>query len=56
MSFLNFGKKNKVEEGFTESFFECTRDSLTIRGTEYRPEGRARGSCVDAYGWACGID
>ncbi len=33
-----FYKKSKSEL-YTESFFECSRDGLIIRGTEYRPKG-----------------
>ncbi len=39
MRIFNFLKKKEIQEGFTETLFECTRDGLTIRGTEYRPEG-----------------
>ena len=39
MSMLDFWKKPKVQEPFTETAFECKRGDLTIRGTEYRPEG-----------------
>ena len=56
MSFLNFGKKNKVEEGFTESFFECTRDGLTIRGTEYRPEGENLPVAIVSHGFMANQD
>ena len=56
MSFLNFGKKNKVEEGFTESFFECIRDGLTIRGTEYRPEGENLPVAIVSHGFMANQD
>lgn len=39
MGFFQFPKKEKVQEPFQESTFECKRGNLTIRGTEYRPEG-----------------
>ena len=32
-------KKRKAQEPFVETTFECRRGDLTIRGTEYRPEG-----------------
>ncbi len=32
-------KKLTPPAGVSERFFECKRDELTIRGTEYRPEG-----------------
>ncbi len=34
-----FGKKSKTPQPYTVSVFECQRDGLTIRGTEYRPVG-----------------
>lgn len=39
MGFPFFSKKLKKQEPFTETVFECKRDTLTIRGTEYRPAG-----------------
>jgi len=39
MGLFDFIKKNNLKEGITESTFECKREGLTIRGTEYRPEG-----------------
>lgn len=39
MGVLDFLKKSKVLESFTETIFECKRGDLIIRGTEYRPEG-----------------
>ena len=39
MGLLDFLKKEKLPEGITEKRFECKRDGLMIRGTEYRPEG-----------------
>lgn len=32
---------NKVKAKIIKSTFACQRDGLTIRGTEYRPEGTA---------------
>lgn len=34
-----FLKRNNTVEPYVESAFECKRGNLTIRGTEYRPEG-----------------
>ena len=39
MGMLDFLKKSKVQEPFTETTFECKRGDLTIQGTEYRPAG-----------------
>ena len=39
MTLPHFVRRKKVQEPFTEKTFECKRDNLTIRGTEYRPEG-----------------
>ncbi len=39
MGLFDFLQKNKLPEGITESTFECKREGLTIRGTEYRPAG-----------------
>lgn len=33
-------KKSKLKEGIVEKTFECKRDGLFIRGSEYRPEGK----------------
>ncbi len=32
-------EKHKLKEGITEKIFECKRENLTIRGTEYKPQG-----------------
>ena len=39
MGLFGFLKKQSPAEPFAETTFECCRDGLTIRGTEYRPEG-----------------
>ena len=39
MGIMDLLKKPKVQGPFTETTFECKRGDLTIRGTEYRPEG-----------------
>lgn len=39
MGLFDFFRKPKTPEPFTETTFSCQRGSLTIRGTEFRPEG-----------------
>ena len=39
MALLPIMKKRKAQEPFAETTFECRRGDLTIRGTEYKPEG-----------------
>ena len=39
MHILDFFKKQHTPKNYTESTFACQRAALTIRGTEYRPEG-----------------
>ena len=39
MALFPIMKKRKAQEPFAETTFECRRGDLTIRGTEYRPEG-----------------
>ena len=34
-----FIKKTKLKASIAEKIFECKRDGLFIRGTEYHPEG-----------------
>ena len=36
---FSFLKRNNTVEPYVESAFESKRGNLTIRGTEYRPEG-----------------
>ena len=36
---FDFFRKPKLKDGITASTFECSRDGLSVRGTEYRPEG-----------------
>lgn len=45
-----FGKKNN-EPQIKERTFECSRDGLTIRGTEYRPEGENLPIAVLCHGF-----
>ena len=51
MDILTFLKKSKVQELFTETTFECKRDELTIRGTEYRPEGENLPVAIVSHGF-----
>ena len=51
MGMFDFLKKRKVEEPFAETTFECKRDGLTIRGTEYRPEGEALPVAIVCHGF-----
>jgi dienelactone hydrolase len=51
MALFDFFKKKPVEEPFTESTFECVRDGLTIRGTEYRPEGENLPVAIVCHGF-----
>ncbi len=39
MAMFPIMKKRKAQEPFAETTFECRRGNLTIRGTEYKPEG-----------------
>ena len=51
MGMLDFLKKPKVQEPFTETTFECKRGDLTIRGTEYRPEGENLPVAIVCHGF-----
>ena len=51
MDILTFLKKSKVQEPFTETTFECKRGDLTIRGTEYRPEGENLPVAIVSHGF-----
>lgn len=43
--------KQKVQEPFAETTFECKRSNLTIRGTEYRPEGENLPVAIVSHGF-----
>lgn len=45
-----FGKP-KLKEGITQSTFSCKRDGLTIRGTEYRPQGENLPIAIVCHGF-----
>ena len=51
MALFDFFKKKPVEEPFTESTFECVRDGLIIRGTEFRPEGESLPIAIVSHGF-----
>jgi len=48
---FSFLKKNNTVEHFTESVFACKRGGLTIRGTEYRPEGKDLPVAIVSHGF-----
>ncbi len=48
---FDFFRKPKLKEGITASAFECKRDGLTIRGTEYRPEGEDLPIAIVCHGF-----
>lgn len=43
--------KPKLKEGITQSVFMCKRDGLTIRGTEYRPQGENLPIAIVCHGF-----
>ena len=49
-------KKNKSGCNYTETTFECKRDQLTIRGTEYRPEGENLPIAIVSHGFMANQD
>ena len=46
-----FRKKYDTSHDIAESFFECQRDGLTIRGTHYRPEGENLPIAIVSHGF-----
>lgn len=44
-------RKKKPDMHFEESLFECQRDGLTIRGTEYRPQGEDLPVAIVCHGF-----
>ncbi len=44
-------RKPKLKEVITAATFECKRDGLTIRGTEYRPEGNNLPIAIVCHGF-----
>lgn len=51
MGMMDFLKRPKVQEPFTETTFECKRGNLTIRGIEYRPEGEKLPVAIVSHGF-----
>ena len=51
MNFLNFWKKPAAPEPFATTEFSCQRGNLTIRGTEYRPEGESLPAVILSHGF-----
>lgn len=56
MGLFDFWKKKKLQENFAESLFECKRGDLTIRGTEYRPEGENLPVAIVSHGFMANQD
>ncbi len=46
-----FRIKNKAETMISETSFACKRDNLTIRGTEYRPQGENLPIAIVSHGF-----
>ena len=44
-------KKPKLKEGNKENLFECKRDGLSIRGSEYRLEGKNLPIAIVCHGF-----
>ena len=54
MYIFDIFKKQHTPTNYTESTFECRRAALTIRGTEYRPEGTNLPIAIICHGFmAC---
>ena len=51
MDIFAFLKKPTMQEPFTETTVECKRGGLTIRGTEYRPEGENLPVAIVCHGF-----
>lgn len=51
MLFKNFGKRKQNKNSIQISTFECKRDNLTIRGTEYRPAGENLPIAIVSHGF-----
>lgn len=51
MSLLQLFRIKTRQPGITESEFSCQRDGLTIRGTEYRPEGDLLPIAIVSHGF-----
>ena len=51
MNMFEFLMKSKAPEPFAERNFECKRGDLTIRGTEYKPEGEILPVAIVCHGF-----
>ena len=51
MGMFDFLRKMSEQEPFMETTFECRRDHLTIRGTEYRPGGENLPVAIVCHGF-----
>ena len=51
MGIMELLRKPKGQEPFAETTFECKRGGLTIRGTEYRPEGKDLPVAIVSHGF-----
>ena len=56
MGLFDFLKKKRTAEPFTEREFSCTREGLTIRGTEYRPAGENLPVAIVSHGFMANQD
>lgn len=51
MYIFDIFKKRRETAKYTETTFECRRDALTIRGTQYRPEGENLPIAIVCHGF-----
>ena len=51
-----FAGKRKINGEISVSTFECRRDGLTIRGTEYRPKGEKLPAAIVSHGFMANQD
>ena len=56
MGIWNFLKRKNTPEHFRASEFECCREGLTIRGTEYRPAGENLPAAIVCHGFMANRD
>ena len=56
MGLFGFLKKKQEKEPFSQREFSCTRDGLTIRGTEYRPAGENLPVAIVSHGFMANQD
>lgn len=51
MGLLHLFKKQPLDGGITETLFSCEREGLTIRGTEYKPQGENLPVAIVCHGF-----